>query len=373
MKRNNQMHENDWDAHFWAPEIQSETGLTQALFLVFFIWHIFPARDCLPSSHIASSHTLFCHIFSDFKKRKKKSHRGWDTVGFPPSLLCFGLTTSIKFSNCTRQNFKCVSEEFWQPQNNPDVSREHKPEIEWKRLIGIALAIFHNILSISVKFSGTVWSACSFYSLKSQPYPQRSWWAPEGAAAWWKRTPAPRCPPSAALQSPKWRSAWLRPRPTPRHHNPTRTRSPSRPPRRLDRRQDQRSQPAPHSSSLAPTPARHRPTSKGRAPPGTRLLPACSQNPVWVRSAKGETEPKKCWLQVFEELGIIKRMFLISKEVTRCRKAGSKEEKSPKKADFNALYSFFFTSCHKRGAMETLLFSDSLWLALKRSDCLTAK
>lgn len=120
---------------------------------------------------------------------------------------------------------------------------------------------------------------------KSVSYPLRSWWAPEGAGAWWRQTPTPRCPPSVAPQFPRSRSASLPLLPTPHRHTRTRTRSPSQllllPGRRRD--QDHHSHLAPHSSSPAPTPALRRPKRTGRAPPGNRLLLACSLNPLWVR------------------------------------------------------------------------------------------
>lgn len=122
-------------------------------------------------------------------------------------------------------------------------------------------------------------------SSPSASYPLRSWWAPGGAAAWWRRTPAPRCPPSAAPPSPRLRSASLHPRPTPRHHTRTRSR-PLRPP---EPRQDERCRPALRSSSPAPTPGRHRPGRTGRRaswhPPAARLLPKCSLG--WAKMWRG--------------------------------------------------------------------------------------
>lgn len=107
----------------------------------------------------------------------------------------------------------------------------------------------------------------------SASYPPRRWWAPGGAATWSRRPPAPRYPPSASPPSPRSRSASLHPRPTPRHHAPTRTLSLSRPP--LPR--------GCCSSCPAPTPVRHWPWRTCWAPPGTCLPPARSQNPVWER------------------------------------------------------------------------------------------
>lgn len=123
-------------------------------------------------------------------------------------------------------------------------------------------------------------------------YPLRSWWVPGCEGVWWKQTPAPRCPPSAAPPSPRWRSASLPPPSTLHHHIPTRTRSPIRPPRPQDQEQDQRSHPHLHSSSPAPTPALRRPTSTGQGTSSTHLLICHFLNPVWVRRV-GEVRSKK--------------------------------------------------------------------------------
>ncbi|TNN71409.1 hypothetical protein EYF80_018358 [Liparis tanakae] len=77
-----------------------------------------------------------------------------------------------------------------------------------------------------------------------------------------------------------------------RHHSQTRTRSPSRSLRPLERRQVERCHPALRSSSPAPTPGLRQPTRTGREPPGTHLLLSRSLNPGWVQ-LKGD----KYWSQ----------------------------------------------------------------------------
>lgn len=262
---------NDRNSHFSALEIQSE-AVSQAL--PSFCPDTFsPLRIFLPP--VASqAHTYFCHIFC-FHNVRQKSRR---------DVLCFGVLTSIKLFKLLSSNFKRLSGEF-------RANAETETGNDWFENLLAIFTTYH--VSFSKRFSiSAVISVFFLLRSPSASYPLRSWWAPGGAAAWSRRTPAPRCPPSAAPPSPRSRSALLHPRPTPGHHTQTRTRSLSRPPRPRGR-QDQRSLPALHSSSPAPTPALHRPTRTGRALPGTRLLPARSPNPVWVRLRMEELKTRE--------------------------------------------------------------------------------
>lgn len=225
-------------------------------------------------SEILPDHIWSSHIFSVFSS---STHKIRQSICF---FLCHWASPALLWwPQLTSQAFKLLSDKLkslFQMRGNNGL----KMHSQFSQYIQSLSA---SIFSLSV-------SSFSWYlslSPSSVSYPLRSWWAPEGAAAWSMQTPAPRCPLSAAPLSPRSRSALLHPRPTRCHHTPTRTRSPSRPPHPLDHRQDQDQDRhchlVLHSSSLAPTPELRRPTHTARAPPGTRLLLARSLNPVWVR------------------------------------------------------------------------------------------
>ncbi len=323
---------------------------------------------CSRSSSLQSHHKL-THISVTFSLFLPSTHKISQSICFGVflSLSCFGMATSINLSSFRIAVFESSSV-FQRSSSNQRVTLVNGTGA------GNTLHIYQQAISyFSCDFSISV--PCSLSQSPSASYPLRSWWAPGGAAAWSRRTPAPRCPPSAAPLSPRSRSTSLHPRPTPRHHTPTRTRSPSRPPRPRDHRQDQRSHPAPHSSSPAPTPALHRPTRTGRAPPGTRLLPARSLNPVWVRLRWDEVESKKYWPQVCEEPEVIKDLSGLEGVTWNEKKADSKRNKVHTCWSQCFLLSFSFLSSQMRRhvkAHETLLFSDSLWLSFALSGTLTA-
>lgn len=258
---------NDRNSHFSALEIQSE-AISQAL--QSFCPDTFSLLRIFLPPVASQAHTYFCHIFC-FHYVREKSH--WDVLA-----LVWWPQLSFQIAVFKLQvTFKRV--------------RAKESGNDWFKNLLAIFTTYHVSLCRQFSISAVISVFFLLHSL-SASYPLRSWWAPGGAAAWSRRTPAPRCPPSAAPPSPRSRSALLHPRPTPGHHTQTRTRSLSRPPRPRGR-QDQRSLPALHSSSPAPTPALHRPTRTGRAPPGTRLLPAHSLNPVWVRLRMEELKTRE--------------------------------------------------------------------------------
>lgn len=354
-------------SHFSALEIQSELA-SQAFRSVwadtFFLLKIF-----LPPV-TSQAHTYFCHIccFHTVNSQDKSVHLFFSSESL--SLSCFGMATSINLSSFQIAVLE-TSSVFQRSSSNQRVTLANGTGA------GNTIHIYQQAISyFSCDFSISV--SCSLSQSASVSYPLRSWWAPGGAAAWSRRTPAPRCPPSAAPLSPRSRSASLHPRPTPRHHTPTRTRSPSRPPRPQDHRQDQCSHPAPHSSSPAPTPALHRPTRTGRAPPGTRLLPTHSLNPVWVRLRWDEVESKKYWPQVCEEPEVIKNLSDLEGSLRNYEKLTQRGIKSTH-ADLSASSFFFFPLFANEETRENLWNSALLWQfvalarSFRRTDCLAAK
>lgn len=309
IKQRNRPQEPKTRTHLKTAELLSSRNSVRTCFWslsIFLIRYIFLAQDLPPSSHITSSHIFLSHFLFFIKSAQIKRAIFFESF---LSFSCFGLLTSIKFSNWCLRNFKCFKGVL-----APQIATlTCQGGINWGEMT-YALAILQHITHLSANnsllqlwflyFCVIVLLISVFSSLS---YPLRSWWAPVGAAAWWRRTPAPQCPQSAAPLSPRWRSALLRPQPTPCHHVLTRNRSLSRPPRPRGRRhQDQRSHPALYSSSPAPTPARHGPRCTGRAPSGTRLLSARSLNPVWVRLRWDGAMSKKYWPQVCKEPEVIR-------------------------------------------------------------------